>query len=313
MFPTPLERDMSRALATRTKAINLVLPDPHRLPPNTAPDLFSNDYLSLATNAELRASFLSQCARHSHLFGSTGARLLTGNSTELIALEKRLADFFGAPSALMFNSGYDANVAFFSAVPGPKDILIMDELIHASAQDGITTSRLKKGNIYSFRHNNMASFQTCLSYVLDRHPEIKARKVTLFIAVESLYSMDGTFCPLRELLDIAESQVPKESLHVVIDEAHATGLFGPQGRGLAAALGVVDRVQSFVHTFGKARAFSGGSFFNFLDALSSLIGFLPSCGVVLPYTPSPFIKLWSSLYLHNRHAQLEHHCLELLV
>lgn len=304
MPETPLERDVKRGLTRRAERIAIPLGEPSKLLPSTAPDLFSNDYLSLSDNPELRKSFLSSASRQSQLFGSTGARLLTGNSTAHINLELRLQKFFDAPSALLFSSGYDANVAFFGAMPGPRDVLIMDELIHASAQDGIAVSRLDKGSCYSFRHNSVPSFETCLSYVLDRHPQIKQGKTTLFIAVESLYSMDGDFCPLLEILGAAEARVPREALHVVVDEAHATGLFGRYGRGYISFLGAERRVHSIIHTFGKARAFHGGESISQIYSVRVFDKRFYSCNSDKSSFKVAPRQFWSSVHLHHLNSVL---------
>ncbi|KAI9455314.1 8-amino-7-oxononanoate synthase [Boletus coccyginus] len=224
--------------------------------PSHAPDFFSNDYLSLSTDHSLRDIFLRkvQAVAPSRLFGSTGSRLTTGNSSELNALEAAFKRFFGAPSALLFNSGFNANVAFISTVPRKTDVIIYDELIHASSRDGI---RMSSRPSYPFPHNSVTSFKKCLLGVLQKHPQITRGNSTVFVVVESLYSMDGDFCPLTEIVGLVETLVPVGHAHVVVDEAHTSGICGPNGTGYVSHLGLSDRVHTKVHTFGKGWGFHG--------------------------------------------------------
>ncbi|KAI0060078.1 aminotransferase [Artomyces pyxidatus] len=224
--------------------------------PTSAPDLFSNDYLSIANNGQLRQSFLKRIAHSSHLFGSRGSRMLAGNTSEHIALESRLQQYFGTEAVMLFNSGYDANVSFFGSIPQEGDAVLFDELIHASCHDGLAVSRARKA-ARPFAHNSVISFEMVLRQVLAGCPQIVARKATLFVVVESLYSMDGDFCPLPDFLRVLDRYVPSGCYHVVVDEAHSTGILGPGGRGFVAELGLQDRVHTVIHTFGKARGLTG--------------------------------------------------------
>ena len=224
--------------------------------PSYAPDFFSNDYLSLSTDPSLRDMFLRkvQEAAPARLLGSTGSRLTTGNSSEFIALEIAFKHFFGAPSALLFSSGFNANLAFLSTVPQKSDVIIYDELIHTSCREGIRGSRAS----YRFAHNSVASFEECLLGVLQKHPQISRGTSTVFVVVESLYSMDGDFCPLTEIVELVETLVPPGHAHIVVDEAHTSGTCGPNGAGYVCHLGLNDRVHTKVHTFGKGWGFHGG-------------------------------------------------------
>lgn len=225
--------------------------------PSHAPDFFSNDYLSISTDPSIGDNFLRkvQAATPSLLLGSTGSRLGTGNSTELNSLEKAFQHFFQAPSALLFPSGFNANLAFFATVPQRNDVIIYDELIHSSCREGI---RLSSRASYRFSHNSVSSFRDCLLGVLQKHPQIIRGTSTVFVSVESLYSMDGDFCPLTEIVGLVESLVPAGSAHIVVDEAHTSGICGPNGTGYVSHTGLNDRVHTKVHTFGKAWGFHGG-------------------------------------------------------
>jgi len=141
------------------------------------------------------------------------------NGKAHVALEARLADFFRNETTLLFKSGFDANVGFFSYVPQLGDVIVYDEYIHASVHDGIRPSRAKDAQ-FSFSHNSMSELGRLLSRLRDE-------RAGLFLALESLYSMDGTFAPLREMADLLDEVFPLKNGYLVVDEAHAAGIYGP--------------------------------------------------------------------------------------
>lgn len=190
-------------------------------------DFYSNDYLGLS-------KVLTQFQGSEH--GSTGSRLISGNSEEAIACEDYLAHFFEVEAALVFNSGFDANIGLFSSVPQKGDIVIYDEMIHASVRDGI---RMSFADAYSFDHNDLQNLEKRLK---------NADGKTIYVAVESLYSMDGDRAPLSEISELTK----KYNAHLIVDEAHACGVFGKDGRGLVDELGCQNNVFARVVTFGKA-------------------------------------------------------------
>ncbi len=156
----------------------------------------------------------------------------------------------------MFTSGYDANVAFFGCVPQAEDIIVFGELIHASVKDGIAAARTR--NAYPFSHNSVVSFESCIAGLLRKRPEILAGKLTVFVAVESLYNMDGDFSPLPQIIESLHRHIPKAYCHMVVDEAHTTRLYGSMGRDYVDDLGLQDKVDTVLHTFGKYRGLMGG-------------------------------------------------------
>ncbi|KAG6861636.1 hypothetical protein C0995_014075 [Termitomyces sp. Mi166 len=242
-----LNAKLRASLASReTRLIRRRLPESTSSSAPGLIDFNSNDYLSLTTSPILRKRFLSKLSASPDILGSGGSRLLVNGSAHN-AFEERLRTFFGAEAALLFNSGFDANVGFFSCIPQTGDAVIYDEYIHASVHDGMRASRVTDA-LYPFKHNDLASFKTVLARVKREHPG-----ASVFVTVESLYSMDGTFAPLKE---IAEALEGKE-MHLVVDEAHATGIYGPQGRGRVAELGLEHKVLARLHTFGKALAATG--------------------------------------------------------
>ncbi|MDF3029073.1 MAG: 8-amino-7-oxononanoate synthase [Fluviicola sp.] len=187
-------------------------------------DFWSNDYLGLAR--------LPQVV---DVKGSTGSRLISGNSEVVEEVERQVAAHFQSEAALIFNSGYDANLGLFSSLPQKGDTILYDEYVHASVRDGI---RLSFASSFSFRHNDVS----------DLKKKLQKAEGTVFVAVESLYSMDGDLAPLLEI-----SQLCKEyNALLIVDEAHSGGVFGVEGKGLCQELGVVDSVFIRVFTFGKA-------------------------------------------------------------
>ena len=190
-------------------------------------DFCSNDYLGLAQRGE---EFQGK-----QIKGSRGSRLLAGNYPEIEEFESFLAEFHQSEAALLFNSGYNANVGFFSAVPQKGDTIFYDELIHASIKDGM---RLSFAKSYSFKHND----------VNDLKNKLKRAEGDVYVVVESVYSMDGDSAPLTELAVLCE----EEGLCLVVDEAHGVGVFGNNGEGLVQALGLEEKVPVRIVTFGKA-------------------------------------------------------------
>lgn len=210
-------------------------------------DFYSNDYLGLSRRPSpfaLRPSL-----------GSTGSRLISGNSFEAETCENFLASFFQAEAALVFNSGYDANIGLFSSVPQKGDTVIYDTLIHASIRDGIRLSHAKS---YSFAHNDLH----------DLEKKFKISEGTVFVTVESLYSMDGDICPIDAMIELCE----KYNAFLIVDEAHAAGVLGEKGKGLTYNKQVFARII----TFGKGYGFHGAAVLGSEDLKNYLINFARS-------------------------------------
>ncbi|KAK5689124.1 hypothetical protein LTR17_026508 [Elasticomyces elasticus] len=216
-------------------------------PPN-AVDFSSNDFLSLASNDELRQSFLEELARGPSNTGSGGSRLLDGNSTYAEALEHRIAAFHNARTGLLCNSGFDANSG---------DVIVYDEAIHASVHDGMKLSRA--GKCVSFAHNDVEALRTVLCDCVAADPAVKDGRRNVFVAVETVYSMDGDIAPLQAIVNLLndESVLPASNSYFIVDEAHSNGIYGAQGRGLVSELGLEEEVAVRLHTFGKALAANG--------------------------------------------------------
>jgi 8-amino-7-oxononanoate synthase len=201
-------------------------------------DFASNDYLGLASSRELKDAARAAVERDVPI-GAGASRLLRGNHREHEALEAEAAAFFGAESALFFGGGFIANLALFSTLPQRGDLVVHDALIHASVHDGM---RMGKAERAEARHNDAQAFEDVI-----KDWRVAGGTGTPWIAVESLYSMDGDRAPLDELLAIAT----RHEGVLIIDEAHATGVLGPMGRGLGAHLEGRDNIIA-LHTCGKA-------------------------------------------------------------
>jgi 8-amino-7-oxononanoate synthase len=214
-----------------------------RLQPRTGVDFSSNDYLALAHAPRLRATAVDALSRGVGL-GSGGSRLLRGNDPEHEALEQEAARFFGSESALFFSTGYAANAALLSTLPQTGDLIVHDALIHASAHEGM---RLARADRASTPHNDVDAIADTIAAWRRSGATGQA-----WIAVESLYSMDGDRAPLADLVALAE----RLGAMLLIDEAHATGVFGAQGRGLAAGLDGRENVIT-LRTCGKALGCEG--------------------------------------------------------
>ena len=204
-------------------------------------DLCSNDYLGFAGSVELREMIKKEYDRMTdHHNGSGGSRLLAGNSEYVEVLEQKIATFHGAESGLIFNSGYDANVGLFSSIAQKGDTIIYDELIHASIHDGI---KLSGASAFMFKHNDLEHLKRRLAIA----------EGNVFVAVESIYSMDGDQAPLAQIVELCEFH----NAHLIVDEAHATGITTNGGKGVVPLLGLEERVFARVHTFGKALGVHG--------------------------------------------------------
>lgn len=201
--------------------------------PSTAVDFSSNDFLSLSTSPSLRG------------------RLLDGNSRTAEELETYIARVHEAPSGLLFNSGFDANVGVLECLPQPGDVVLYDEHVHASVHEGMRLSRA--GERRAFRHSSPASLEQVLREVLGADPGLARGQRSVFVAVESVYSMDGDIAPLRELVDVVDRLVAGHGCFVV-DE-----VLGEKGTGVVQAVGLQQRMLVRVHTFGKALASHGGT------------------------------------------------------
>lgn len=201
----------------------------------------SNDYLGLA--ADSRLSLAAARAAEAEGWGAGASPLITGRATAHQRLEERLAEFEGAEAALVFSSGYAANVGTIAALAARGDAIYSDDKNHASMIDG---ARLSRADVHVFPHRDVRALEAMLHAGSDYRRRL--------IITESVFSMDGDLAPLAELADLAE----RFDCMLLVDEAHATGVFGRQGRGLAEELGVEDRIAVRIGTLSKALGSAGG-------------------------------------------------------
>jgi len=213
-----------------------------RLDRTVGVNLCSNDYLGLSDDTRLKQAVLKAVAS-AEAVGSTGSRLLSGNSRQWEDIESEFACFAGTETALFFGSGYAANVGLLSSLLKPGDIVFSDALNHASLIDGIRLSRAER---IIYPHCDLEF----LARALHDHADSSSARV---IVTESVFSMEGDIAPISDMLELAR----RYDAELVIDEAHATGVCGPQGRGIAADLGVEREMLAIVHTCGKALASAG--------------------------------------------------------
>lgn len=229
-------------------------------------DFASNDYLGFSQSEIIfneTHEYLLQ--NNIKVNGATGSRLISGNHNLYSITEDFIANFHQAPSALIFNSGYDANLGFFSSVPQRNDIILYDELCHASIRDGITMSNAKS---YKFQHNNPDDLERIILNLTTQNPELK----TLYLVTESVFSMDGDCPNLEELATLCE----KYHCNLVVDEAHALGVFGDYGKGLVQSHGLQDKVFARIITFGKGLGCHGAAILGSQELKNYLVNFARS-------------------------------------
>ncbi|MET0362206.1 MAG: 8-amino-7-oxononanoate synthase, partial [Sphingobium sp.] len=213
------------------------------LAPRAGKDFASNDYLALAGDPAIAAA-IADAAGRGVAAGAGGSRLLRGNAPEHEALEEKAAGFFGAESALFFSSGFSANAALLATLPQPGDLIVADALIHASVHEGI---RLTRAAHCLAPHNDAAAVEAVIA-----EWRADGGTGTAWIAVESVYSMDGDIAPLADLMAVAD----RHDAVLIVDEAHGTGIMGPGGRGLAAPYEGRENI-IVLHTCGKAMGVEG--------------------------------------------------------
>lgn len=255
---------------------------------NTFPsvDFCSNDYLGFVKTNCLSTIEINLKS------GSTGSRLISGNSTETELVEKNIANFHNAQAALIFNSGYDANLGLLSSVPQKNDLILIDELCHASIYDGI---RLSNAKHFKFKHNDINS----LNELIQRH---LTNFENIFIVVESVYSMDGDAAPL---LDCVNLKNKLKNCFLIVDEAHAIGVVGENGKGLCNKLNVENECFARIYTFGKALGLHGAAIVGSNDLRNFLINFSRSFIYTTALPPTSINAIKNAYNLLNHTNQIK--------
>ena len=226
-------------------------------------DFSSNDYLSFSSSEEIFDA-AEEILKSYNLRknGATGSRLLSGNHDLYSVAEDFLKDFHKTEAALIFNSGYDANIGLFSSVPQRGDFIFYDELVHASIRDGIKMSNAKS---YSFRHNDLEDLKNKIS-------RLETANSDVFVVTESVFSMDGDSPDLKSLSKFSS----ENNFFLIVDEAHATAVFGEKGEGLVQELGLEDAVFARIVTFGKGIGCHGAAILGSNQLKDYLINFCRS-------------------------------------
>ncbi|WP_299626459.1 8-amino-7-oxononanoate synthase [uncultured Tenacibaculum sp.] len=249
-FPKKLEQKLIQRTTSNT--LRSLKSDTNRI------DFYSNDYLGLAQSESVfDQTHQLLLDKNIKINGATGSRLISGNHQLYQETENYIAQFHNSPKALLFNSGYDANVGFFSCVPQRGDVILYDEYIHASIRDGIQLSNAKS---YKFKHNDLENLDEMLKRV--QHD-------TIYIVTESVFSMDGDTPNLNGLVTVAK----KHNAYLVVDEAHALGVFGEKGEGLVQQLQLENEVFARIITYGKALGCHGATILGSEKLYSYLINF----------------------------------------
>ncbi len=221
----------------------------------------SNDYLGLANHPALQEAAIK--ATQDFGAGAGASRLICGSLAPFHELEETLAAFKGTEAALTFSTGYATALGTITALLGKDDIIIVDKLVHASIVDA---AKLSGAKLRVFAHNDLNDLEDKLRWASENKSAISNRQSAILIVTESVFSMDGDTAPLKEIVALKE----KYGAWLMVDEAHATGLYGPSRRGLAEALGVSDRIEIQMGTLGKALGASGG----YICGSRALIDFL---------------------------------------
>jgi 8-amino-7-oxononanoate synthase len=233
-----------RSLLRRLRSIDAIEGTRLDLEHTSLTNFASNDYLGLSQHEVVRGAAIEAIQQFG--LGAAASRLITGTLAPHTALEKQLAAFKGTEAAISFSSGYAAAVGTITTIVNRQDVIVLDKLAHACLIDG---ARLSRAHLRVFPHNDLSRLSEILNWAHQNHPKAK-----IWIITESLFSMDGDFCPLSELIELKDAH----GANLFLDEAHATGVIGPEGKGFAAHLGLGQRVEVQMGTLSKALGSSGG-------------------------------------------------------
>ena len=266
--------------------------------PNHLIDFASNDYLGFSKSEAIFNKTHAYLIDNAILQnGATGSRLLSGNHAIYQVAETLIAKFHQSERALIFNSGYDANVGFFSAVPQRNDVILFDELSHASIRDGIQLSNAKS---YKFQHNDFEDLERLIQNLSSKSQDL----TTIYIVTESVFSMDGDAPNLEELVALSN----KYNCYLVVDEAHALGVFGNSGEGLIQLLGLQDPIFARIITFGKGLGCHGAAILGSQKLVDYLVNFARS----FIYTTGLSPHSVATILVAYQHLQTEKEALQKL-
>lgn len=255
-------------------------------------DFHSNDYLGFAKNKEIENLTVSILNSFGILHsGSTGSRLISGSNELTEEAERFVADYFSCESALIFNSGYDANLGLFSSIASRNDTIIYDEYVHASIRDGI---RLSYAKSFSFRHNDLN----------DLEAKIRLAGGSIFVVTESVFSMDGDLVPMENMIAL----VKESNAYMIVDEAHASGYLGIEGKGLTYSK-ISEDVFARIITFGKAFGYHGAA----VLGSKQLISFLKNYSRPFIYSTALPLYTYARIIASLKHHQISKDLLSQLI
>ena len=261
---------------------------------NNLVDFSSNDYIGFAKSEIIFDQTHQYLLDNNHKTnGATGSRLISGNSKLYEETEAFIANFHQSETALIFNSGYDANIGFFGCVPQRNDFILFDELCHASIRDGILMSNAKS---YKFNHNDFEDLENLILRITNN----KSSETNVYIVTESVFSMDGDCPNLEELISVSE----KYNCHLVIDEAHSLGVFGDKGQGLVQTLQYQDRFFARIMTFGKGLGCHGAAILGSNNLRDYLVNFARSFIYTTGLSPHAVATIFTA-YKHLSPAEKE--------
>ena len=258
---------------------------------NNVVDFSSNDYIGFAKSEVIFRNVHAYLVEN-EIFqnGSTGSRLISGNHSLYPIAENFIAQFHDAKTALIFNSGYDANIGFFSAVPQENDVVLYDEFCHASIKDGIAMSSAQS---YKFIHNDFENLEELI---------LKFQGSAIYIVTESVFSMDGDTPNLEELIMLSE----KYNCYLIVDEAHTLGVFGERGEGLVQYLKLQDKIFARIMTFGKGLGCQGAAILGSAELKEYLVNFARSFIYTTGLSPNAVATIFTAyqqLELENEAIQ----------
>ncbi|MBU2995632.1 pyridoxal phosphate-dependent aminotransferase family protein [Cellulophaga baltica] len=286
IFPKKLSRKLENR---KQKNALRILPNSNNLI-----DFYSNDYIGFSKNKVIfeNASQLL-FANNFKQNGATGSRLISGNHNLYSQLENTIIDFHHVEAALVFNSGYDANIGFFSAVLQRGDLVFYDEYVHASIRDGIAMSNAKA---YKFKHNEIEDLKQLVERL------VVSTENEVYIVTESVFSMDGDSPNLKAFADFTTDN----NFHFIVDEAHAIGVFGDKGQGLLHELGIQDQVFAQIVTFGKAMGCHGAAVLGSIQLKNYLVNFARSfiyTTGLSPHAVATIISAYQELLRQNKNRE----------
>jgi len=260
---------------------------------NNLVDFSSNDYIGFSKSETIFKQAHHYLVENEIIQnGATGSRLISGNHDAYQNAEAFIAQFHEAEAALIFNSGYDANVGFFSAIPQRNDVILYDELSHASIRDGITMSNAKS---YKFNHNDFEDLEHLIQ---------KFHDTNIYIVTETVFSMDGDSPNLEELVLLSE----KYNCYLIVDEAHTLGVFGEKGEGLIQYLNLHNRIFARIMTFGKGLGCHGAAVLGSSDLKEYLVNFARSFVYTTGLSPHSVITILTAY----QHLEIEKEAIEKL-